>query len=150
MNYLLYQPASLTEPDKVYLNGFLIEDATKRGEIYDKIVAIFNRLGNNTYPWIGKSESFYVLRGLFEARDEKGRTLSFLFASDSPNFRKELDDISKTIGYGITKSTNDTVKDFCIKDAKRKSAIKYISFTTIGIIVVTIISLLLCSANQTY
>lgn len=149
MYYLLYQPASLTEPDKVYLNGALINDAAKRGEVYDKIVAIFNRIGNNNYPWFGKSGTFYVLRGLFEARDEKGRTLSFLFASDSLNFRKELDDISKTIGYGITKSTYDTVEDFCVKDAKRKSAIKYISFSVIGIIVVTIISLLLCSANQT-
>lgn len=149
MNYFLYQPASLTEPDKVYFNGVLIDDAAKRGEVYDKIVAIFNKLGNNTYPWFGKSGTFYVLRGLFETRDEKGRTLSFLFASDSPLFRKELEAISKAIGYSITKNTNDTIADFFINESKKKSAIKYISFAAIGIILITIISLLLCNAHQT-
>lgn len=149
MNYLLFQPASLSEPDKVYLNGSLIEDTSKRREVYDEIVSLFSSIGTKTYPWLGKIGGCFVLRGLFDATDEKGRTLSFLFASDNVNYLDELKRISKTIGYNIDHSTLSIIENFSVHFEKKRSIIKYISLTIISIVLITIISLL-CKTHPTY
>lgn len=153
MNFLLYQPALLSEPDKVYLNGTLLEDTSKRREVYDTIVSLFNSIGTKTYPWFGKAGDFYVLRGLFDAKDEKGRTLSFLFASDNVNYQEELTSISKTIGYNVDSKTWIAIDDFSAHREKIKSIIKYVSIAFISIVfsatLITII-FILCKRPPTY
>lgn len=167
MNFLLFQPASLSEPDKVFYNGELIIDNTARGEIYDTIVSIFNKISTNSYPWFGKSGQFYVLRGLFEAKDETGRTLSFLFASDSENYQEELSTLSRIIGYKIDAQTLDSIVEFSTHKsnnetkninssfklitlfAKKPSIIKYVSFAFVLIVLITII-LIICNNYPTF
>ena len=143
MYFFLYQPASLIEPDMVYYNGVLIDDSYQRGEVYDRIVAIFNKVNNNTYPWLGKTGKFYTMRGLFDVKDEKGRNLAFLFASDNPDFSKELAGMYQVIGYDATQSTKDTVDEFLVKEANHKPAIKFITLATIVLILIIIIISLL-------
>lgn len=151
MNYLLFQPALLSEPDKVYLNGKLVEDISERREVYDKIVSLFNSIGGKTYPWFGKAGVFFVLRGLFDVKDEKGRTLSFLFASDNENYQDELKSISKTIGYNIDQSTLNIIDNPSNYLEKKRSIFKYICIflTIISIVLITIISLL-CKSSPTF
>lgn len=149
MNCLLYQPALLSEPDKVYLNGTLVEDTSKRREVYDKIVSLSNSIGTKTYPWFGKAGGFFVLRGLFDIKDEKGRTLSFLFVSDNVNYLHELKSISKTIGYNIDHSTLSIIEEFSDHIEKTKSVFLFVSLTIISILLITIISFL-CKTHPTY
>lgn len=149
MNYLLFQPASLLEPDKVYLNGRLVEDVSKRREVYDKIVLLFNSIGTKTYPWFGKAGGFFVLRGLFDVKDEKGRTLPFLFASDNENFQDELKSLSIKVGYNIDRSTLNIIDNPSNYLEKKRSIFKYIFLTILSIVLITIISLL-CKSSPTF
>lgn len=148
MNYLLFQPATLSEPDRVYLNGELIEDSLKRSEVYDKIVSIFKKTNSSGYPWFGKSGAYYVLRGLFESKDELGRTLSFLFASDGQDFIDELSSISKTVGYKVDAQTMSTIDGFSTQSSNKKSMFLCISLAIILVLLIIII-LLLCNTHQT-
>lgn len=150
MNYLLFQPASLSEPDKVYFNGKLVEDISKRRKVYDKIVSLFNDVGINSYPWFGRDGDYFVLRGLFDAKDEKGRTLSFLFASDSSNYEVDLKNLSKTIGYNVDAQTLASIDNFINRPAKKKSIIKYVSLAIVGIVLLITLIALLCNTHQTY
>ena len=112
MNYLLFQPAILTEPDAVYKNGTLLSNSDERGKAYDEIVNLSLSTGNSQYPWVGKVDGFFFVRGLFDATDEKGRTLSFLFASNNESFKDELESVSATIGYAIKDETRDAIYSF--------------------------------------
>ncbi|MBR6869761.1 MAG: hypothetical protein IKM93_08095 [Bacteroidales bacterium] len=142
MNYLLYQPAILADADRVYLNGDLVEEAPRRSEVYDTIVSLFNKMDNSLYPSLDKVDGFYLLRGLFDAKDEKGRTLSFLFASDSDKCIDELSAIAKTIGYRIDASTLNKTEAFLQRNKKNRDAVKYISLTLLGVIIILILLLL--------
>ena len=64
MNYFLYQPPRLNESDVVYCNAELITDSRKRAEVYDKITEIYNGVRSKSYPWFGKKNGYYVLKGL--------------------------------------------------------------------------------------
>ena len=139
MNYLLFQPASITEPDRVYRNGKLLEQSSERSQEYDTIVALFRKGGQSSYPWIGKVRSFYLVRGLFDAKDEAGRTLSFLFASDNDVFKNELIDIADSINFSVDAQTYQAIDKFLSGREKKKKTWKYITFFLIVVFLITLI-----------
>ena len=104
MNILLYQPATIAEEDQIYLNGKLLPDSSERTEMYDRIVSIFKTV-KSKYPLVCKTNGLFVVRGLFDAEDEKGRKLSFIFMSDSKEFLEEILSVTKTVGYEVAPST---------------------------------------------
>ena len=99
MNILLYQPATIAEEDHLYLNGKLLPDSSERTEMYDRIVSIFKTV-KSKYPLVCKTNGLFVVRGLFDAEDEKGRKLSFIFMS------------TKTVGYEVAPSTITYIQKF--------------------------------------
>ena len=111
MNILLYQPATIAEEDQIYLNGKLLPDSSERTEMYDRIVSIFKTV-KSKYPLVCKTNGLFVVRGLFDAVDEKGRKLSFIFMSDSKEFLEEILSVTKTVGYEIAPSTITYIKKF--------------------------------------
>ncbi len=143
MNFLLFQPEILTDDDRVYKNGQLLNGSPEYSATYDKIVSLFEKVGNNNYPWLGKYDGFYVVRGLFNKKDEKGRTLSFLFASNSNDVKTELQELSCKIGYEVSDSTFQTIDHF-MGSAKKKQLINRIAIPVSIILLITLI-ILLCS-----
>ena len=139
MNYLLFQPASITEPDRVYRNGKLLEQSSERSQEYDTIVALFRKGGQSSYPWIGKVRSFYLVRGLFDAKDEAGRTLSFRFASDNDVFKNELIDIADSINFSVDSQTYQAIEEFLSGREKKKKTWKFITFFLIVVFLITLI-----------
>ena len=139
MNYFLFQPASLTEPDRVYRNGELLEQSSDRSQVYDKIVSLFRKGGQSSYPWIGKVRSFYLVRGLFDAKDEAGRTLSFLFASDNDVFKNDLIDIADSIHFSVDSQTYQAIDEFLSSREKKKKTWKIISLFLIVVFLITLI-----------
>ena len=111
MNILLYQPATIAEEDQIYLNGKLLPDSLERTEMYDRIVSIFKTV-KSKYPLVCKTNGLFVVRGLFDAVDEKGRKLSFIFMSDSKEFLEEILSVTKTVGYEVAPSTITYIQKF--------------------------------------
>ena len=148
MNYLLFQPAILSEADKVFLNGEIIEDPTRKSEVYDCIVSIFNHVKTNNYPYFDKVGNYYVIRGLFEAKDEKGRVLSFLFASDSENYCEELSNVSKIIGLKIDTKTLAAINHPLIQGTIKLTK-KFLLPVIICLVFIIIISLVVCNTFRT-
>lgn len=139
MDILLYQPAIFSEEDKVYFNGQLVLDQDKSSEAYSRIVSIFKNV-KNTYPYTAKINGLYVIRGLFDAIDEKGRTMTFIFASDSDDYSDQVLNVTQSIGYPISKSTLK-----CINDFKHNRKLKQSIFISlITILVSTLLIYLLC------
>ena len=143
MNYLLYQPAVLTEPDAVYKNGSLLTDSDERGKVYDEIVSLSLKSGSNQYPWVGKVDDMFFVRGLFDANDEKGRTLAFLFASDSLDFKKELKSVASTIGYKVKDDTYASIDSF--RNQPKRSLMTTLVLSCIAIVILTILIISKCN-----
>lgn len=143
MNYLLFQPEALAEKDRVYKNGQRLENYTEYSSTYNQIVTLFEKAGHSSYPWMGKYVGYYVVRGLFKETDEKGRTLSFLFASDSKDIKEELLTLSDRIGYVVSESTVQTIDAFLSSSNKRKGL--YIIALPISLIILITIIISLCN-----
>ena len=141
MNYLLYQPALLSEPDVVYKDGSLLTEPTERGETYDKIVRLFEKAGHAQYPWVGKVDGLFVVRGLFSAKDEKGRVLAFLFASDQEDFKEELKTLASTVGYAVSDETYASIDFFRVRTKK----ITLVILTALSLVALVCFTLILVS-----
>lgn len=136
MNYFLYQPPRLNDADVMYCNSEPVNDSHKRIEVYDEIAKLYNGVSSKAYPWFGKNKGYFVLKGMFDAKDENGRTMSFFFASNDEDYTNKLLCITKKIGYDISLSTQKLMTDF-LKKNKRNKFIKY------GLVILVLILLLL-------
>lgn len=122
MNYLWYQPSSFSQRDEFLINGEPVEDVAKRSAFYDEVSRLFNGIDGNASFWCGRSKvsrSFYLLKGLFKTKDEAGRFLAFMFASDNRDFRAELEDISRIIGQEVQPETQDAIEAFMKREESR-------------------------------
>ena len=120
MNLLLFQPAVLSEDDKVFRDGVLLTRFEEREDAYQTLVRLFDGVDNDQYPWIGKVGDFYLLRGLFNEEDEKGRRLSFLFASDNESYWEELNSVVSDIDLTLSDNTESLVSSFLEKSKKKR------------------------------
>jgi hypothetical protein len=143
MNYLLYQPARLADSNQVYYNGKLIDNAVERSEKCDFILNLFRKTGPGRYPSMGEVDGYFVVRGLFAFKDEKGRQMSFLFASNSETYYEELLAVAKEIGYDLNEETLSIIKQY--KDNKKSWVNK--SIFTIVIVCIILLIMLLCRRN---
>ena len=134
MNCFLFFLASLNESDVVYLNCELVKDPTKRSELYSNIGKIFSKTGNS-YPLFCKKGKFYLLRGLFDAKDDKGRILPFLFASTEANYKSEVLNIAESIGYKISSSTIDAIQAYI----KKRKIIMITSLSLLFLLMVVVL-----------
>lgn len=141
MNYLLFQPEVLTEKDRVYKNGKLINDSSEFSSTYDFVVKLVEEAGSNNYPWIGKIKGYYVVRGLFNVKDEKGRTLSFLFVSDSCDFKSELQEIAQKIEKEVSNKTYQAIDTFIDYNKKKHRLVRIAVPVFLAFIIILIISL---------
>lgn len=148
MNLLLFQPAVLTENDKVFRDGVLLTQFYEREDAYQTIVTLFNGVDNNQYPWMGKVGDFYLIRGLFNDVDEKGRRLSFLFASNDESFWEDLNSVVNSIDQTISDNTELIIASYLEKSKKKAWLIRTI--ITVGIVVFCLfLVLLLWNLKQT-
>lgn len=136
MNYFIYQPPRLDDADIIYCNAELINDSRKRVEVYSMIAKIHDEVRLKSYPWFGKKNGYYVLKGLFNAKDEKGRTMSFFFASNDDDYENILACIAEKIGYDIGLSTQQLMEDY-LKEKKRNQFIKC------GLVILSLVLLML-------
>ena len=142
MNYLLFQPEILTNKDRVYKNGQLLNETKDYSATYDMMVSLFENAGNASCPWMGRHSGLYVLRGFFNTKDEKGRMLSFLYASNGKDVKDELKKLSCQIGYEVAGSTYQTV-DRYMELAKKKRLTSI--FAIISIVVIISLTIILCN-----
>lgn len=143
MNYLLFQPEVLTEKTRVYKDGQLLNNTKEYNATYERIISLFERAGNPNYPWMGKYAGFYVLRGLFNTKDEEGRILPFLYATNSNDVKNEVQEISSKIGHEVASATYQTIESFA-KSTKNKRLTIIIAISTIIVILVSLI-IILCN-----
>ena len=76
---LWYQPASLSEQDVIIHNGERVEDALKCAEYFGLIKQQADYVLKKNSPWCGKVRNFFFMKGNLDAKDELGRTMSFMY-----------------------------------------------------------------------
>lgn len=132
---MLYQPALFSEKDCVYKDSILIEEEPKRTEIYDRILQLSNIVSGKQSPIIKQSRQYVVLKGQFNAQDEKGRRLAFLFVTDNEDVKGELNAICSQIGYTLAVSTVSAIDSFQYQK-KNKQHLVY-ALSAVGICLIT-------------
>ena len=85
-------------------------------------------------------DGLFVVRGLFSAKDEQGRVLAFLFASDQKDFKDELQSLASTVGYAVSDETYASIDSFRDRTKKKTLAI----LTALALVCFTLILVSKC------
>lgn len=87
---LWYQPERMDDQDVIIYNGERVEDALKRAEHFGIIMRQAELVIKKQKPWCGKVRGFFFMKGHLDMKDELGRTMGFMYITDSPNYKEAL------------------------------------------------------------
>ena len=82
---LWYQPERMDDQDVIIYNGERVEDALKRTEYFGIIRRQAELVLKKQKPWCGLVRGFFFMKGHLDRKDELGRTMSFMYITDSTN-----------------------------------------------------------------
>lgn len=108
-NILWYQPANLSDADKIYCNGSKIEDVQERSGLFADIRSISSKVIKYQRPWCGNVNGYYFVKGSFTTKDELGRQLIFMYVSDKKNDDDGLKNIINKIGLELDEDTQNSI-----------------------------------------
>jgi len=84
--YLMYQSANLSDEDYISVNGRRVHDA-EANNIVKEILAIASSHSDESSPWAGITGNTFFMKGFFNASDEIGRKMTFLYVAKAENSR---------------------------------------------------------------
>jgi hypothetical protein len=87
---LWYQPERMDDQDVIIYNGERVEDALKRTEYFGIIRRQAELVLKKQKPWCGLVRGFFFMKGHLDRKDELGRTMSFMYITDSTNYKEAL------------------------------------------------------------
>lgn len=109
-NILWYQPAILSEQDVIICNGNKLDDVIQSTNAFSKLKEVSEKALGKKQPWHGKINGYYFVKGTLDARDERGRLLSFMFISDEEDGKQALLDTLQPLGFNMTPDTMQCVE----------------------------------------
>ncbi|MDO4189697.1 MAG: hypothetical protein Q4D29_11995 [Lachnospiraceae bacterium] len=142
MNILWYQSPKISDRDIVSLNGQILSSKIERFKYFNIIKSLSDKALDFKKPWCGRLEGMFFVKGYFDARDEKGRLMSFMFMSDETNGRSALMRELEIIGYTMTTETRK-----CVFKTDSTTTVIYIIMVIIGLLILTILLINLNSAT---
>ncbi len=131
---LWYQPASLSEQDVIIHNGERVEDALKCAEHFGLIKQQADYVLKKNSPWCGKVRNFFFMKGNLDAKDELGRTMSFMYITDLPNPKEALKHDLERAGLGLASSSEN-----CLNRTSRLATFQIALISIAILIIVTLI-----------
>ena len=131
---LWYQPASLSEQDVIIHNGERVEDALKCAEHFGLIKQQADYVLKKDSPWCGKVRNFFFMKGNLDAKDELGRTMSFMYITDLPNPKEALKHDLERAGLGLASSSEN-----CLNRPSRLATFQIALISIAILIIVTLI-----------
>lgn len=117
---LWYQPAKLSDEDLIFVNGKLLSEGPERTEAFDRMKKTADRALNKKRPWCGRVNSYYLIKGSFSEKDERGRLLSFTFVSNEENVEDALNQSLRAANKSLDATTLTCVKDYPSQQLKYK------------------------------
>ena len=108
-NILWYQSANLLDQDVVIYNGKTLDVGLERTEAFSKLKKISEKVIGKKRPWCGKVDNYFFVKGSFEAKDERGRNLIFLFVSDALDGKQALVNTLQSSGQQMTQKTQNSL-----------------------------------------
>lgn len=138
---LWYQPEKLNDPDVVVFNGKRLPEGDECSARFNQLYEISSKAIKHRTPWCGMVEGYYFVKGYFDARDEKGRLLPFMFiSSGEKEGKKALERELNALGYGMTADT--------ISAIKRQARLPLIVAIAATVVIVALLAYLLNSCNN--
>ncbi len=101
-NILWYQTEEMFE-EVVSLNGQALSGVEK-SECFKELMDVSFDVREET-PWCGRVKGKYFVKGVLDAKDVKGRWMSFLFLSDEEDGKSALLRELNAFGYKMTAET---------------------------------------------
>lgn len=136
-NILWYQPETLKDNDVIVFNGNKILQKSDYSRYFQELKRISDKRIGRKAPWCGRIEGFYFVKGYFDAKDEKGRMLNFLFISNEKDGFTALTREVQNLNYKLTEET--------ARIAKSKNSVIYL--VTVIAIVLIIMTIILLFSN---
>ena len=130
-NIFWYQTEKMFE-EVVSLNGQALSGMEK-SECFKELMDVSFDVREET-PWCGRVKGKYFVKGVLDAKDVKGRWMSFLFLSDEEDGKSALMRELNAFGYKMTAETLARV-DACDNATKRGKVI----LSVIGALIVAAI-----------
>lgn len=110
-NILWYQPAILAEQDVIIYNGNKLDDVMQSTTAFSKLKEVSEKALGKNQPWHGEINGYYFAKGTLDARDERGRLLSFMFISDEKDGKQALMDTLQPLGFNMTPDTMQCLEE---------------------------------------
>ena len=136
---LWYQPERMDDQDVIIYNGERVEDALKCAEHFGLIKQQADYVLKKNSPWCGKVRNFFFMKGNLDAKDELGRTMSFMYITDLPNPKEALKHDLELAGLGLASSSEN-----CLN---RNSRLTTFQIALISIAILTIVTLIIYSLS---
>lgn len=101
-NIFWYQTEEMFK-EVVTLNGRVLS-GDEETEVFGELTDVSFDVREET-PWCGRVKGKYFVKGILDAKDVKGRWMSFLFLSDEEDGKSALLQELKNRGYNMTAET---------------------------------------------
>lgn len=138
---LWYQPQDPREDDVVFLNGTRLTEVAAIQDNFHIIAHLTDVKINKRSPWCGMADGYFFVKGVLDAKDNHGRTMVFLYATDRPDPQDACREELRAAGL---KMSADTAK--CLKRRKNRLLNKFLtkfwSFAIFGLIAIIALILL--------
>lgn len=112
---LYYQTAKMTESDYLSIDGSEVHESSKRNKAFQTLQDTASLLTNDKIPWCTSVRGYKILKGALEDRDEKGRTMTFVYIAHKKksweDFRQSLIEELNQKGLKMTTETLDSIKE---------------------------------------
>lgn len=114
-NILWYQPEILSEPDVVILNGIRLNEGCERNTAFEKLNRVADKAIGKKRPWKGYLKGYYFVKGNLNKKDERGRSLSFMFISDDKKGKEQLYKMLGSLEIELSPETEKLVQMYDFK-----------------------------------
>ena len=109
-NILWYQPEKLNDDDVIVVNGDKISNGSDFTEYFQELKVLSDKAIKHNTPWCGYISNTFFVKGYFDAVDEHGRNLVFMFLSQESDGIQELYKTADLLGYHLNTETANCLK----------------------------------------
>jgi len=150
--YLMYQSANLSDEEYISVNGKRVHDA-EANNVVKEILAIASSHSNESSPWAGINGNTFFMKGFFNAKDEIGRQMTFLYiakAESSRVLKENYADLRLALKEELAKCclilSEDSEK--CLSDDNAFKSLPYAKICIALIILLALLILIITKYNS--
>ncbi len=139
---LWYQPQDPKLDDIIFLNGERLKNKQDIQDNFYIICSAVNKVSNKETPWCGIVNGYFFLKGYLDMKDNVGRTMSFIYVTDSEDYESSC--VAELKAAGLEMSAQTVV---CLFDKKRiMFPPKWLVIVLLAILSIIFIIILCCQS----